>query len=563
MEKNKEAKKEKNSNAVTENRQKSVDAPKKKSVDVPQKPKHPVQSRRPAKSTSGGGKRPSRRRLRIDPATTIYPFAAIFILCLFFIVEPVGSTNALSAIRGFLGNEMGTYYLLVGLGVLVVSLWVSFTPIGQITLGEPGEKPQYPFFTWGAMVFTCGLAADILFYSFCEWISYAQEPHIAKMGSIQDWASTYPLFHWGFIPWSFYAMLAACFGFMLHVRKRTKQKYSEACRPILGDKTDRWQGKIIDVLAVIALIAGTATTFSVATPLLSLALTTLFGIPGSKFMTIAILIVICLVYTIAVLKGIEGVSWLANACMALFGALIVYVLVFGGQPVYIIETGFSALGNMLQNFIALSTWTDPLRETNFPQNWTIFFWAYWMVWAVASPFFMGSISRGRTVKQVILGTYVFGVASTLISFIVLGNYGLGLQMHGKFDVLGFFTASGGDLYGTVIEVIKTLPLWRLVLVVLVLSMVAFYATSFDGITLVASQYSYRELREGQEASRKMKLFWAVLLIMLPIALIFSEGSMNNLQTVSIIAAFPIGLVIILIIASFIRDARAYLKELEG
>ena len=249
--------------------------------------------------------------------------------------------------------------------------------------------------------------------------------------------------------------------------------------------------------------------------------------------------------------------------MALFGALLVYVLVFGGQPVYIIETGFSALGNMLQNFIALSTWTDPLRETNFPQNWTIFFWAYWMVWAVASPFFMGSISRGRTVKQVILGTYVFGVASTLISFIVLGNYGLGLQMHGKFDVLGFFTASGGDLSATVIEVIKTLPLWRLVLVVLVLSMVAFYATSFDGITLVASQYSYRELREGQEASRKMKLFWAVLLIMLPIALIFSEGSMNNLQTVSIIAAFPIGLVIILIIASFIRDARAYLKELEG
>ena len=205
--------------------------------------------KRPArdeKRSASGGKRPSRRRLRIDPATTIYPFAAIFILCLFFIVEPEGSTNALSAIRGFLGNEMGTYYLIVGLGVLAVSLWVSFTPIGQITLGEPGEKPQYPFFTWGAMVFTCGLAADILFYSFCEWISYAQEPHIAKMGSIQEWASTYPLFHWGFIPWSFYAMLAACFGFMLHVRKRTKQKYSEACRPILGEKTDRWQGKIID-----------------------------------------------------------------------------------------------------------------------------------------------------------------------------------------------------------------------------------------------------------------------------------------------------------------------------
>ena len=122
----------------------------------------------------------------IDPATTVYPFAAIFALCVFFILDPEGSTKALGVIRGFLGNEMGTYYLAMGLGVLIVSLWVSFSPIGEITLGDPGEKPQYPFFTWGSMVFTCGLAADILFYSFCEWISYAQEPHIAEMGSAQD-----------------------------------------------------------------------------------------------------------------------------------------------------------------------------------------------------------------------------------------------------------------------------------------------------------------------------------------------------------------------------------------
>ena len=497
---------------------------------------------------------------RIDPSTTIYPFLAIFALCLFFILDPAGSTGALSAIRDFLGDELGVYYLAGGLGVLLVSLWVSFSPIGKITLGEPGEKPKYKFFTWGAMVFTCGLAADILFYSFCEWISYTQEDHVKALGDLQVWASTYPLFHWGFIPWSFYAMLAACFGFMLHVRCRSKQKYSEACRAILGERTDRWQGKLIDILAVIALIAGTATTFSVATPLLSMALTTLFGVESSKFLTIAILIVICVVYTIAVLRGIQGVSWLANACMILFGILLAYVLIFGGQPVYIIETGFSALGNMIQNFIGLSTWTDPLRTTFFPQNWTIFFWAYWMVWAVASPFFMGSISRGRTVKQVILGTYIFGVMSTLISFIILGNYGLGLQMHGRFDVIGFFEKSGGDLYRTVIAIIQNLPAWQLVLVILVCSMVAFYATSFDSITLVASQYSYRELAEGQEAGKRMKLFWAILLIMLPIALIFSEGSMNNLQTVSIIAAFPIGMVIILIIASFIKDAQEYLDK---
>ena len=499
---------------------------------------------------------------KIDPWTTVVPFAAILILCGFFVADPTGSTNALSAIRTFLGDTFGSYYLIVALAILVLSLWISFSDIGKITLGKPGEKPKYGFFTWGAMVFTCGLAADILFYSFCEWIYYAQEPHVAELGSIQDWASAYPLFHWGPTVWSFYATLAACFGFMLHVRGVTKQKYSEACRPILGAHTDRAAGKIIDVLAVVALIAGTATTFSIATPLLSEAITDLIGVPGTKYLTIAILVITCFVYTVAVMRGIHGVSWLANLCMYLFFALLAYVFVFGGEARYIFETGLAAIGNVAQNFIGLSTWTDPLRSSSFPQNWTIFYWAYWLVWCVASPFFMGSVSRGRTVKQVILGTYVFGLASTFVSFIVLGNYGLGLQMMGKFDAIGFYE-SCGDLYQTIIAIIHTLPASWIVLVIMVLSMIAFYATSFDSITLVASAYSYREIRGDEEASGRMKLFWAILLILLPIALIFSEGSMNNLQTVSIIAAFPIGIVILLIIASFIKDAKRYLRQLHG
>ena len=107
---------------------------------------------------------------------------------------------------------------------------------------------------------------------------YATDPHIAEMGSIQDWASVYPIFHWSLIPWGFYLVLAAAFGFMLHVRKRNRQKYSEACRPILGKHTDGIAGRIIDLLAVFALLAGTATTFSVATPLMAKIINTLFGV---------------------------------------------------------------------------------------------------------------------------------------------------------------------------------------------------------------------------------------------------------------------------------------------
>ena len=149
-------------------------------------------------------------------------------LCVFFVIDPEGSTGMLGTIRNILGDDFGVYYLVVGLGIFIASLYMSFSKYGNIVLGKPGEKPQYSLFAWGSMLFTAGLAADILFYSFCEWILYANEPHLTELGSLQDWASTFPLFHWGPLVWSFYAALAACFGFMLHVRKRNKQR-TETC----------------------------------------------------------------------------------------------------------------------------------------------------------------------------------------------------------------------------------------------------------------------------------------------------------------------------------------------
>lgn len=250
---------------------------------------------------------------------------------------------------------------------------------------------------------------------------------------------------------------------------------------------------------------------------------------------------------------------LANICIYLFFGLLAVVLLFGGETRYIIETGLSSLGTMVQNFIGLSTFTDPLRTSNFPQNWTIYYWAYWMVWCVAAPFFIGSISRGRTVRQTILGGYGFGVGSTLISFIILGNYSMGMQVTGKADFIAQYLKDG-DLYGMIVSMIKTMPCAPVIMVIVLLTMVAFYATSFDSIALTASCYSYRKLEEGEQPHRGIQLMWCLLLIALPIALLFAESSMSNLQSVSIVAAFPIGVVILLITGSFLKDAKKYIKE---
>jgi len=497
---------------------------------------------------------------RIDWLITLAPFIIIMALAGVLFIFPDQSNNIIGKVRFFFGDTLGIYYLVIGLGVLLISIYLSLSKYGNVVLGEPNEKPKYSFFAWGSMMFTCGLAADILFYSFAEWVMYATNPHIAELGSITEWAGVFPLFHWSFIPWAFYLVLAVVFGFMLHVRKRNRQRYSEACRPIIGKHADGLWGRVIDLFALFALLAGTATTFSVATPLMAAIIVDLFGITISRTaVTIIILLITCAVYTYAVLHGFKGISFLAKLCIYLFFGLLLIVLFIGGQGRFIVENGFQSLGKMIQNFIELSTFTDPARTSNFAQDWTIYYWAYWMVWCIAAPFFIGNISRGRTIKQTILGGYVFGVGSTIVSFIVLGNYSLGLQTSGAADFIAQYTTDG-DLYGLILSIINTMPASKVILVITMLCMIAFYATSFDSIAYTAACYSYKQLGENEHPHKLVELLWCVLLIVLPIALVFSESSMSNIQSVSIISAFPIGIIMIIMISGFFKDLKNYKKE---
>ena len=207
----------------------------------------------------------------------------------------------------------------------------------------------------------------------------------------------------------------------------------------------------------------------------------------------------------------------------------------------------------------MSTWLDPLRETSFPQKWTIYYWSYWMVWCVATPFFIGSISKGRTVKNTVLGGYAWGIAGTFTAFIILGNYGLAQQLKHGVDITGILS-NNADYAGAILKIFETMPLANIGLLLLAVTMIAFYATTFDALTLVVSAYSYKELEHTHGSDKRVRMFWSLVFILFPIALIFSENSMYNLQSVAIIAALPIGIIIVMIIASFFKDAKDYLKN---
>ena len=278
-----------------------------------------------------------------------------------------------------------------------------------------------------------------------------------------------------------------------------------------------------------------------------------------NMITIIILLITCAVYTYAVLHGIKGISFLANLCIYLFYGMLVYVVLFTGQGLFILENGVQSLGKMFGNFMELATYTDPARINNFPQDWTIYYWAYWMVWCIAAPFFIGKISRGRTVRQTVAGGFLFGIGSTIVSFIVLGNYSLGRQVSGLNDFIAQFEADG-DMYHLIISIIDQMPGALFIMALTLVTMIAFYATSFDSIAFTAACYSYRKLEHDEKPNMVIQLLWCLLLIVLPMALVFSESSMNNIQSVSIISAFPIGIIMIVMMKSFFKDAKAYLEE---
>ncbi|WP_270529835.1 BCCT family transporter [Limosilactobacillus vaginalis] len=488
---------------------------------------------------------------QIDWSLVTIPIIVVFGLSFLLERFPKNSQLILEDIRSFLNNQLSFLYILVGLFFFISTLYAAFSRIGRIKLGDSTDKAEYSNLRWGVMIFTSTMSADIIFYALCEWLMYSSEPFIKQKGVTMEWSLTYSLFHWGPIAWSFYLMLAVAFAYMLYVTKNKRQKFSEACRPLLDKYTDGIAGKLIDLIAIFALIAGTATTFSMSMPLLSQTVGVLFGIRQVKQLSIILICVVVSIYLIASVIGMKAISRLSTICYVFFIGLLLYVLLFSGSFSYIVDAGVQAVGNLTQNFIGMATTT---HSHGFTQNWTIYYWSYWIVWCVATPFFIGSISRGRTIKDVVLRGYTWGLGGTFCAFVVLSSFGMSRQVQGLVNATQLI--SDGKNYAQVaIKLMETLPQYRIALILLALAMIGLYSTVFDSITMVISKYSYKHLSIEEEPSKTIRGFWAIVFMVLPMALLISNSNMYNIQSVAIIAALPTMIVMIMIVVGFYKESR--------
>lgn len=478
---------------------------------------------------------------------------------------PAEGETWVSVARAFMVDQIGVAYLLLGLSAFVFMVFIIFNRIGQIKLGEPEEGPEFSTLSWAAMLFCGGIGASILYWGCIEWVYYYVGPPFDIEPGTRDavrWAAAYGMFHWGLIAWSIYLIPALPIAYFYYVRKQPVLKISAAVMPVIGQKAALgWPGKVIDVLFIFGLLGGAATTLGLAAPLIAQGIHELAGTPTTISMQIVALLICTAIFAGSSYAGLgRGLKLLSNINLWLAIALLAFVLVMG-PTVFLLETGLSALGRMLSHFFTMATYTESFggwaefRRSHFPQDWTIFYWAWWLVFAPSMGLFIARISRGRTVREMVAGAIFFGSLGCWLFFIVLGNYGLSLQLAGTLDVVSLVEEQGA--FVAIFAILETLPLTWLVLLAFTVLAVLFTATSFDSISYILASVVQNDVSEEPMAWNR--LFWAFALTFLPTVLLI-VGGLETLQTAAIVGGLPLLVITVMLSVSTLRVAQLDLRR---
>lgn len=497
---------------------------------------------------------------RIDPLVFFGVLVVLFAVTLPLALFPQQGAEIVARIKSVVTNDLGVFYLLLGVLAMGFVFYVSFSDIGKIKLGAPEDEREFSTGSWAAMLFCAGIGASILYWGMIEWAYYYQGPPFGIAAGSPEairWAATYGIFHWGPIAWAIYLLPAVPIAYFYYVRNQPVLKVSECLMPILGEKHARGVvGKLIDVFFVFGMIGGGATTLGLASPMINEGLYELFGLPKSLGMQIGVLAITTAIFGYSAYQGLKGgIQMLSNINFYLALILLAFVLAVG-PTVFILNTGLDALGRSITHMIHMATWTEPFGEfqdsgfknTHFPQDWTIFYWAWWIVFAPTIGLFIAKISKGRTIKEMVLGAMFFGSLGCAIFFIILGNYGLYMQLSGALDVLTILNEQSAT--AAIFAILNTLPMAKVVVFVFTLLALIFTATTFDSISYILASVVQREVDD--EPHRWNRLFWAVALCLMPVVLLFTSGDLVTLQTASIFAGAPLIVIMSMMMAATIK-----------
>jgi BCCT family betaine/carnitine transporter len=476
-------------------------------------------------------------KLDVAVFTPAFLVAAAVAACL--ILSPQASQQWASDAMSFITTKFGWLFVIFGFSSFIFALYLAFGKYGRIRLDTKDGEKEYSEVSWAAMMFSAGIGIGLMTWSFVEPLYYLSTPPLEiTPGSDKaySWGHMYTLFHWSFVPWSLYALPAVAVAYRLYVRKRPFLRISEACRPIFKHQSDGFLGAATDTLILLGLLGGAGTSLGLGVPLVSELVSHLFGVEDSTGMRLGVIGVWALLFGGSAYRGLKnGIRWLSDVNIALAIIVVLFVLL-AGPTVFILSMSFNSLGLLLDSFARISFWLAPVTGNNFPNNWTLFYWAWWIAYAPLMGLFIGRISKGRTIRSLILGTLIWGSLGCMSFLAVCGAYALNLELTGVLAVQDILAQEG--IPKTVVAILETLPMSTLVIAVFTLLSFVFLATTLDSSAYVLASISTKNLSGEQEPARWNRVAWAVILAAIAVGLLVIDA-LDTVKASTVILALPL------------------------
>jgi len=495
---------------------------------------------------------------KIDRVLFFTAIIVVIAACIPLGVMPERAGPAIEKIYNWITSNLGIFYQWFGIGTICYLLWLSLSRYGRIRLGGDEEKPDFSTFSWAGMLFCAGTGASLLVWAGVEWAYYIDAPPFGAVPRSAEgiaWASAYGPFHWGVTAWCFYALPTIAIAYPFYVKNVPHLRASTALHSILGPSGENSPaGRVVDLAIMIALIGGAGTSLGVIAPTIAATVAEILGVQTSFALQLIVMLFCIGLFALSVYLGIEkGIKRLSDLNVYLALGLMAFILVVG-PTLFILKASTDTIGFMFGNFVRMMSWTDPVGQTGFVESWTIFYWAWWIAFAPAIGIFVTRISRGRTIRQVVVSMIFFGTLGCWVFYFIMGNYSLSLELNNVMSVTDSLAEHG--MYVTVANVIATLPLGPLALSLFAFVSIISVATTYDSASYTLASTATSELKEGENPARWNRLVWAGVLGMLPIFMML-VGGLPIIRSGVLIASLPLLIVGVAMAVALAKSLRQH------
>lgn len=496
---------------------------------------------------------PASEKDRINPVV-FYTSAGLILT--FSLVTILYSDLAAAWIQttvNWVSSTFGWYYMLAATLYIVFVIYMACSRYGAIKLGPEQSKPEFSLLSWSAMLFAAGIGIDLMFFSVAEPVTqYMQPPEGAgqTMEAARQ-AMVWTLFHYGLTGWSMYALMGIALGYFSY-RYNLPLTIRSALYPIFGKRINGPIGHTVDIAAVIGTIFGIATTLGIGVVQLNYGLKVLFDVPEGLTAQMALIVLSVVIATISVTSGVDkGIRILSELNVALALGLILFVL-FMGKTDFLLNALVLNVGDYINRFMGMTLNTFAFdRPTQWMNSWTLFFWAWWVAWSPFVGLFLARISRGRTIREFVLGTLIIPFTFTLLWLSVFGNAALYEIIHGD---AGFAQEVMSHAERGFYSLLAQYPAFKLSASVATITGLLFYVTSADSGSLVLGNFTSKLKDINSDAPNWLRIFWSVAIGVLTMGMLMTNG-ISALQNTTVIMGLPFSFVIFFVMAGLYKSLK--------